>query len=89
MQLCYTLTSIIQTSIMQKNVLQKIFPNIFVIFLVPFIVVFDAIVYFVTKPSCLTCSTLPEFLKTASLTIFLLTSVGYKFRKDKLTYANK
>jgi hypothetical protein len=83
MQLCYTLTSIIQTSIMQKNVLSKISPNIFVIFLVPFVIIFDAIVYFVSRPSCLTCNTLPEFLRTASLTVFLLTTAGYKFKKNK------
>jgi hypothetical protein len=52
------------------------------IFLVlPFVALFDTLIFFITKPSCLTCSTLPDFLQTASLSMFLLTSIGYKFVK--------
>jgi len=48
--------------------------------LIPFIIIFDSLVYFLTRPACLNCGNLIEFLKNASLTVFLLGGVGYKLR---------
>ncbi len=39
--------------------------------------------YVFTRPTCLTCGNLVEFLKTASLTVFILGNIGYQFGKKK------
>ena len=54
-----------------------------ILLILPFILAFDALVYFITRPACLNCGNLLEFLKSASLTVFLLGGVGYKFRQKK------
>jgi hypothetical protein len=49
----------------------------------PAILIFDVIIYFVTRPTCLACGNLLEFIKTGSLTVFLLGGIGYQFRQKK------
>lgn len=64
--------------------LKKTFLFLPIILILPFIVIFDSLIYFITRPSCLTCWNLVEFLKTASLTTFILSSqMGYKFKNTK------
>jgi len=53
-----------------------------VLLILPFVVIFDSLVYFITRPACLNCGNLLEFLKSASLTIFLLGGIGYKLKKN-------
>ncbi len=66
-----------------RNLTKKVFFFLPVLLVLPFIMVFDSLIYFVTKPSCLSCNTLPDFLKTASLSVFLLTNAGYKLQGKK------
>ncbi|OGK10422.1 hypothetical protein A2767_06535 [Candidatus Roizmanbacteria bacterium RIFCSPHIGHO2_01_FULL_35_10] len=66
----------------QKS-LKKAFFFLPILLVLPFVIAFDSLIYFITKPSCLSCNTLPEFLKTASLSIFLLTNAGYKLAGKK------
>lgn len=54
-----------------------------ILLVLPFVIAFDSISYFLTRPSCLTCGNLLEFLKSASLTVFLLTGVGYQLKGKK------
>ncbi len=54
-----------------------------VLLVVPFLVLFDTVFYFITRPSCLSCGNLLEFLKGASLTVAFLVSTGYTLRKKK------
>lgn len=49
----------------------------------PLILVFDSIIYFITRPSCFNCSNLVEFLKNGSLTVFLIGNVGYQLKGKK------
>lgn len=51
--------------------------------ILPIIITFDILYYFLTKPACLSCANVLEFLKGASLTVFLLGSVGYKLNRKK------
>lgn len=52
------------------------------IFLViPLVLIFDVLLYFITRPTCLQCTNVIEFLKTGSLTVFLLGNIGYNLRK--------
>ncbi|OGK18097.1 hypothetical protein A2866_03140 [Candidatus Roizmanbacteria bacterium RIFCSPHIGHO2_01_FULL_39_8] len=54
-----------------------------ILLILPFIIIFDSLVYFITRPSCLTCGNLLEFLKTGSLSISLIGGViGYKLKKN-------
>jgi len=64
-----------------ENLLKKLLFFLPILLILPFVIAFDSLIYFITRPSCLTCGNLVEFLKTASLTVFLLGSVGYKLRK--------
>jgi len=42
------------------------------------------LVYFITRPACLNCGNLLEFLKTGSLSIALIGGfIGYKLNKDE------
>ena len=54
-----------------------------VLLVVPLLVLFDTVFYFITRPSCLSCGNLLEFLKGTSLTVAVLTVTGYSFRKKK------
>ncbi|MBI4008938.1 hypothetical protein HY357_01780 [Candidatus Roizmanbacteria bacterium] len=51
-----------------------------ILLLLPVIVVFDTLMYFITRPACLNCGNLVEFLKSSSLTIFILGGIGYKLK---------
>lgn len=64
-----------------KKTSNQFLRSIPVFLVLPLVVVFDSLVYFITKPSCLSCNTLPNFLQTASLSMYLLTTLGYKFLK--------
>ncbi len=66
----------------RQNLLKKIIFFLPLILVLPFVVIFDTLVYFITRPACLNCGNLVEFLKSASLSVFLLGGViGYKFKK--------
>lgn len=54
-----------------------------ILLLVPFLLIFDSLVYFITRPACLNCGNLVEFLKEASLTVFLLGGAGYQLKNKK------
>lgn len=62
-----------------KKTSNQFLRSIPVFLVLPLIVIFDTLIYFITKPSCLSCNTLPNFLQTASLSTHLLTTIGYKF----------
>ena len=64
-----------------RNLLKKAVFFLPILLILPFILAFDTLVYFITRPACLSCGNLLEFLKTASLTVFLLGGVGYKLKK--------
>ncbi|OGK57087.1 hypothetical protein A3J15_03675 [Candidatus Roizmanbacteria bacterium RIFCSPLOWO2_02_FULL_38_10] len=63
--------------------LKKILLTVLIISLIPFIIVYDSLFYLMTRPSCLNCGNLIEFLRNSSLTIMLLSGVGYKLNKNK------
>ncbi len=67
----------------KKNIFSKVLLSLPVFMVIPIVAIFDCIIYFVTRPACLTCNTLPEFLQTASLTVFLLSGIGYTLKKDR------
>jgi len=46
--------------------------NPFLILLLPMIIVFDFVYYWINRSSCLNCGNLFQFLTTSSLTIFIL-----------------
>ncbi len=48
-----------------------------ILLIIPAVFIFDLLVYLITRPTCLACGNLLEFMKTASLTVFLLTNAGY------------
>ncbi|MBI3620012.1 hypothetical protein HY214_02610 [Candidatus Roizmanbacteria bacterium] len=49
----------------------------------PVLLAYDTLWYFITRPPCLTCQNLLEFLKSVSLTVAVLGSVGYQLRRKK------
>ncbi|OGK15346.1 hypothetical protein A2774_03370 [Candidatus Roizmanbacteria bacterium RIFCSPHIGHO2_01_FULL_39_12c] len=51
--------------------------------ILPIVILFDSLMYMITRPSCMSCGSLTEFLKTASLSVFLLANTGYKFQTKK------
>lgn len=63
--------------------MKKIFVALGIFLIIPVIIVFDSLVYFLTRPACLNCGNLIEFLKNASLTVFLLAGLGYQWKKNK------
>ncbi|OGK23980.1 hypothetical protein A2954_07440 [Candidatus Roizmanbacteria bacterium RIFCSPLOWO2_01_FULL_37_12] len=63
------------------NLLKKAIFFLPILLILPIVIAFDSLIYFITKPSCLSCNTLPDFLRTASLSVFLLTNAGYKLKK--------
>jgi len=65
----------------KRDLLKKAVFFLPMLLILPFILAFDALVYFITRPACLNCGNLLEFLKSASLTVFLLGGVGYKYKK--------
>lgn len=64
----------------QKNKILLILP---VLLILPLVIAFDSLYYLITRPSCLNCGNLLEFLKGASLTVFLLGNLGYKLKNKK------
>lgn len=54
-----------------------------IVLIIPAVFLFDLLIYLFTRPTCLQCGNLLEFMKTGSLTIFLLTSVGYQLTNKK------
>ncbi len=63
--------------------LKRLVSGLVVIILIPFIIVFDSLFYFITRPSCLNCGSIVEFLRSSSLTVMFLGSLGYQFKKTK------
>jgi uncharacterized membrane protein len=63
--------------------MKKYFLAVPLLFILPIIITYDVVIYFLTKPACLNCGNVIEFLKSASLTIFLLGGIGYKLKKKK------
>lgn len=64
-----------------ENIPKKILLFLPILLILPFVIAFDSLMYFITRPSCLNCGNLVEFLKTASLSVFLLGNAGYKLKK--------
>jgi hypothetical protein len=60
--------------------MKKFFLAFGLFLIIPLVIIFDSVVYFITRTACLNCGNLVEFLKNASLTVFLLGGVGYKLR---------
>ncbi len=55
-----------------------------VLIILPLVIIFDTLLYFITRPACLNCGNLVEFLKNASLSVALIGSVvGYKLKREK------
>lgn len=67
----------------KNNSIKRLFFILPVLLLVPFLVLFDSLIYFITRPSCLNCGNLIEFLKGASLTVFMLGNIGYQLKSRK------
>ncbi len=64
-------------------VLNVILLGIFFV-LLPFLLSYDSIIYFLTRPTCLNCGSLVGFIQSHSLTAFMLTSLGgYTFLHKK------
>lgn len=60
-----------------------------ILLILPFVMAFDSLIYFITRPSCMSCNTLPEFLKTASLSVALIGNmVGLKINRENKQYKN-
>jgi hypothetical protein len=54
------------------------------VLILPATLLFDTLIYWTTRPTCLQCGNLLEFLKGASLSVFLVANVvGYKLKKKK------
>jgi len=54
------------------------------VLVLPVTLLFDTIIYWTTRPTCLQCGNLLEFLKGASLSVFLVGNVvGYKLKGKK------
>lgn len=66
-----------------RNALKKLLLTVPVFLILPLIIAFDSLIYLFTRPACLNCGNLLEFLKNASLTVFILSSVGYQLGKRK------
>lgn len=68
----------------RENLIKKALLFLPVLLVLPFVIAFDSLTYFITRPSCLSCGNLVEFLKSASLTTFLISGIaGYKLKKEK------
>ncbi len=66
------------------KILKKALCLLPVLLILPFLLTYDSLTYFITRPTCLNCGSLLDFLKNASLTVFLLGgTIGYKLNKDK------
>ncbi|OGK23679.1 hypothetical protein A3A46_02020 [Candidatus Roizmanbacteria bacterium RIFCSPLOWO2_01_FULL_37_13] len=65
-----------------RNLLKKAVFFLPILLILPFVFAFDTLIYFITRPACLSCGNLIEFLKTASLSVALIGGVfGYKLKK--------
>lgn len=56
----------------KNSTLKRLFLFLPALLVIPFLVVFDTLVYFITRPSCLSCGNVIEFLKGASLTVYFI-----------------
>lgn len=43
----------------------------------PLLLLFDSIYYMLIRPACLNCGTLGEFIKNASLTVHMFSTIGF------------
>lgn len=65
-------------------------PLLIILMLLPFLLAFDSVMYWVARPSCLNCGSLSGFLQSSSLSVFVVSSfigelgIGrYRFGKKK------
>lgn len=72
---------------LQEAVL-RIIPLMIVLLLLPFLLAFDSLMYWMTRPTCLGCGSLTGFLQTSSLSVFMVSAMigeinlmGYSFGK--------
>lgn len=68
----------------------KLLPLLVILVLLPVLLSFDTIMYWVGRPTCLNCGSLPEFLQNSSLTFHVVSTyvgelniLGYKFGSKK------
>gem|GEM_PF-2165796 len=57
--------------------------NPFILVFVPLFLVIDAISYLMTRPTCLQCSGMDEFIKKTSLTAQAISQVSASFRQPE------
>lgn len=43
--------------------------------LLPFLLAFDSVMYFVTRPTCLNCGSLGEYVRTSSLSVGMIAGI--------------
>ncbi|OGK19786.1 hypothetical protein A3C23_01635 [Candidatus Roizmanbacteria bacterium RIFCSPHIGHO2_02_FULL_37_13b] len=63
--------------------LKKVLLTVLMMSIIPFIIIYDSLFYLMTRPSCLNCGNLIEFLRNSSLTVLMISSVGYKLSGKK------
>jgi hypothetical protein len=68
----------------------RYFPIVIIVALLPFMLTFDTLVYWLTRPSCLNCGSLGSFLQNNSLSFAMVSNYvgelgigGYTFGKKK------
>lgn len=68
----------------------KLTPVLIILALMPVLLAFDSIMYWVTRPTCLNCGSLTGFLQNGSLSVFVVSNYigelgigGYSFGKKK------
>jgi hypothetical protein len=73
-----------------RTLFAKFFPLILIVALLPVLVAYDSVMYWLTRPSCLNCGSLGSFLQNGSLSVMMVSTYvgeiglgGYRFGKKK------
>lgn len=64
-------------------------PLLFLVLILPISFTFDSLNYWMTRPTCLNCGSLVEYLKTSSLSAAMVAAVGKSFLEQKVHYQLK
>lgn len=79
-----------KSEVPEQKAFLKYFPLIIILALMPLMLAYDSVMYWVTRPSCLNCGSLGSFLQNGSLSVMMVSKYigelgfgGYSFGKKK------
>lgn len=69
--------------VFNRNIrLVSFLPFLVLLLAAPLLLLFDTVYYMLVRPACLNCGSLGEFVKNASLTVHLFSTIGFAGLRD-------